>query len=235
MGSGIAQVCALAGYDVLIYDESREMLSKGMKTIHRNLSQGFVKGKISKVDCDAAKKRIRKVVQWKDLISEMVIEAVVENLEVKRKLFTRLEILNPDAILATNTSSIRVSQIASALKRPARCVGLHFFNPAHIMKLVEIVSGDETSAEVAELTRNFALSLNKVPVMAKDSPGFIVNHVARHYYLESLKLLEDMVAGVEAIDRLLESSGFKMGPFRLMDLIGIDVNLAVTQIGRAHV
>ena len=131
-------------------------------------------------------------------------------------------------ILATNTSSISINQIASVLKNPANCIGLHFFNPAHVMKLVEIISGEVTDPKLIEALRAFSRKLGKISVVAKDSPGFIVNRVARHYYLESLKLLEQGVADVDSMDKLLRSAGFKMGPFELMDLIGIDINLAVT-------
>ena len=148
---------------------------------------------------------------------------------MKQDLFSTLEKINdPSTIFATNTSSIPITQIASVLSRPQHLVGLHFFNPAHIMKLVEVIAGASTSTDVLNSTRKFAKSLGKVSVMAQDSPGFIVNRVARHYYVESLKILEEGVASVESIDKLLESTGFKLGPFRLMDLIGVDTNLSVT-------
>src|SRR5690606_2076088 len=158
-----------------------------------------------------------------------IIEAIVERLDVKQKVFAQLEEINAEStIMASNTSSIPITQIAAKLKRPENMVGMHFFNPAHIMKLVEVISGAATSPEVAEKTKKLAESWGKKAVMAKDSPGFIVNRVARNYYVEGLKLLEEQVADVETIDTLLEGVGFKMGPFRLMDLIGVDTNFSVT-------
>jgi 3-hydroxybutyryl-CoA dehydrogenase len=164
-----------------------------------------------------------------DAKADMVMEAVVENLEVKQRLFQDLEKINSGkAILATNTSSLSVTRIASVLKDPRRCVGLHFFNPAYQMKLVEVIAGTATSPELVDLIKEFSKKIGKVPVLVKDSPGFIVNRVARHYYLESLKALEEKVSDVPGIDRLLRSAGFKMGPFELMDLIGLDTNFLVT-------
>jgi len=160
--------------------------------------------------------------------ADLVIEAVVENLGVKQDLFREIEKVNALAILATNTSSLSVTQIASVLTHPGRCVGLHFFNPAHVMKLVEIIAGASTDQELIPAMIGFSKKLGKTPVVAKDSPGFIVNRVARHYYLESLSLLEENASDVKGIDTLLRSAGFKMGPFELMDLIGIDTNLYVT-------
>jgi 3-hydroxybutyryl-CoA dehydrogenase len=163
------------------------------------------------------------------LKADVVIEAVVEKLAAKQNLFLELEKINEGkAILATNTSSIPITQIAAVLQNPSLCLGLHFFNPAPVMKLVEVIMGEATAQEVAGKMRTFSLSLGKNPVTVKDSPGFIVNRVARHYYVEALKLLEEGVATHAQIDALLRSAGFKMGPFELMDLIGVDVNLAVT-------
>jgi 3-hydroxybutyryl-CoA dehydrogenase len=138
------------------------------------------------------------------------------------------ELNSPSTIMASNTSSIPITQIGAGLQRPENLVGMHFFNPAYIMKLVEVISGASTQNHVATKVYNLAKQMGKVPVMAKDSPGFIVNRVARHYYVEALKILEENVCDNEGIDRLMESSGFKMGPFRLMDLIGVDTNFSVT-------
>ena len=161
--------------------------------------------------------------------ADFIIEAIVENLAVKQKVFTELERINSDkTILASNTSSIPITQIGAGLEHPERFVGMHFFNPAHIMKLVEVISGAATSQKIAQVTKALAEKLGKVAVMAKDSPGFIVNRVARHFYVEGLKVLEEGVADVETIDTLMQSSGFKMGPFQLMDLIGVDTNFSVT-------
>ena len=158
------------------------------------------------------------------------MEAILEKLELKVDLFNQLADINGDeCIFATNTSTIPITKIGAQIKQPGRLVGMHFFNPAHIMKLVEVISGAATTPEIAQLTYDLAAHLGKVPVMASDSPGFIVNRVARHYYVESLKVLEENVTNHEGIDKLLEASGFKMGPFRLMDLIGVDTNFSVTK------
>jgi 3-hydroxybutyryl-CoA dehydrogenase len=164
-----------------------------------------------------------------DIKADLVIEAVVERLEVKQQLFRVLENnSNCDAIFASNTSSLSITEIAAGLKNPSRFVGLHFFNPATLMNLVEVVRGTSTDDSVVSIMMDFSKSLNKTAVVVKDSPGFIVNRVARHYYVEALKLLEEGVAAHEQIDRLLRNAGFKMGPFELMDLIGMDINFAVT-------
>lgn len=229
MGQGIAISCALAGYETIIFDVNTEFSEKGILAIQQTLNQSVAKGKLSQTAFEQALGRISKAPQLTDVTADLVIEAVVENLEVKQKLFTELEKINRgETILASNTSSIAITQIASTLADPSRCIGLHFFNPAHLMKLVEIISGANTSPEIIVAMKEFAATLGKVAVEVKDSPGFIVNRVARHYYVESLKVLEDKVASHEGIDRLLKSAGFKMGPFELMDLIGIDVNYAVT-------
>lgn len=228
MGSGIAQVCAMAGYQVLLFDAEASALAKGLQTIKANLVKGVEKGKIDKATADEVSKRITLEENLAELKADLFIEAVVEKLEVKQKLFQEVERTNPEAILATNTSSTPITQIGAALKNPAKLVGIHFFNPAHIMKLVEVISGVASLPEIADRAKAFVISLDKVPVMAKDSPGFIVNRVARHFYVESLKVLEENVADIETIDRLMEASGFRMGPFRLMDLIGVDTNFSVT-------
>lgn len=229
MGQGIAQVCAQAGYTALLFDVNADLLFKATESIRTNLIIAVEKGKINSAEQEEIQKRIVIVKNLSEVKADLIIEAVVEKLEVKQKLFQELEIINEGkAILATNTSSIAVTQIASILKNPANCIGLHFFNPAHVMKLVEIISGSLTDLNLIEVLKEFSRKLGKTPVVTKDSPGFIVNRVARHYYLESLKLLEENVTDVESIDNLLRSAGFKMGPFQLMDLIGIDTNLAVT-------
>ena len=229
MGQGIAQVCAQAGYTALLFDVNADLLFKATESIRTNLIIAVEKGKINSAEKEEIQKRIVIVKNLSEVKADLIIEAVVEKLEVKRKLFQELEMINEGkAILATNTSSIAVTQIASILKNPANCIGLHFFNPAHVMKLVEIISGSLTDLNLIEVLKEFSRKLGKTPVVTKDSPGFIVNRVARHYYLESLKLLEENVTDVESIDNLLRSAGFKMGPFQLMDLIGIDTNLAVT-------
>lgn len=229
MGQGIAISGALAGYNTLLFDINVDFCRKAYQQIGKTLEQSVLKGKLTQQGYDEAFRRIQVMERLADVKADLVIEAIVENLDVKRKLFQQLEEVNtPETILATNTSSISVTQIAEALQHPDRFAGLHFFNPAHLMKLVEIISGKETNPGLVRVLRDFCVSLSKTPVEVKDSPGFIVNRVARHYYVESLKLLEDGVASHDTIDVLLRSAGFKMGAFELMDLIGMDVNYAVT-------
>ncbi len=229
MGQGIAQVCAASGYKTILYDIDLSLQQKALDSIEKNLDSSISKVKLTIEKKADILNNLTLATHLNELKVDLVIEAVVEKLEVKQQLFAELErITNGNCILASNTSSISISRIASVLKNPSNCLGLHFFNPAHLMKLVEVVAGKSTSPELIDRMKEFAQSLNKISVEAKDSPGFIVNRVARHYYVESLKLLEDKVASVESIDRLLLSAGFKMGPFELMDLIGVDVNLAVT-------
>lgn len=229
MGQGIAQACAQANYEVTLYDLSRDLTNRAFASIQSNLSVAVEKGKLKSEDKQRVLSNIHLAEQIASLKCDLVIEAVVEKLEVKQQLFRQLEEVNSgNTILATNTSSLSVTQIASSLKNPARCIGLHFFNPAYLMKLVEIIYTTSTDSGLITSMKNFSLSLGKVPVLAKDSPGFIVNRVARHFYVESLRVLEERSASIEMIDELLRSAGFKMGPFELMDLIGIDINFAVT-------
>ncbi|MCC6683919.1 MAG: 3-hydroxybutyryl-CoA dehydrogenase [Bacteroidia bacterium] len=229
MGAGIAQVFASAGYDVVLYDIQIEALEKAKKVIEKNLKGAVEKGKLTEAGFLETQKRITVTNNFNLLKAELVIEAVVERLDIKCKLFSEIASINPpETILATNTSSIPVTQIAAGVPHPERVVGIHFFNPAHIMKLVEIISGVQTSEAVAEAAKNLITKVGKTAVMAKDAPGFIVNRVARHYYVEGLKLAEENIASIETIDDLAEASGFKLGPFRLMDLIGVDTNFSVT-------
>lgn len=230
MGQGIAQVCATAGYTVLLYDIESTLLKAAISRMRKGLDTLISKGKMSEQDAQGIMGRITSVSDFRQLQVDLVIEAVIENLEVKQKIFREVEKLNgADCILVTNTSSIPVTRIAASLKHPHRFAGLHFFNPAPVMKLVEIIRGADTAEATIQLLKTFATQLNKQFVLAQDSPGFIVNRVARHFYLEPLKIAEEQVADMETIDTLLRSSGFKMGPFELMDLIGIDVNLSVTR------
>jgi 3-hydroxybutyryl-CoA dehydrogenase len=230
MGAGIAYCSAIAGYEVLLFDTRKEALEKGLSYILKELGKAREKGKLSEADALAAKERIRLCETAEELVADLIIEAVIEKLEVKQELFRTLEAVNgPETILATNTSSIPVTRIAAALQHPERFAGIHFFNPAHLMKLVEVIAGARTNTETLDRSRAYAESLGKTVVLAQDAPGFIVNRVARHYYVEALKIMEEDVAGFEAIDRLMEASGFRMGPFRLMDLIGVDTNYAVTE------
>jgi len=229
MGQGIAQVCATAGYEVLLYDIHEDLITKGLALLSASLQTAVEKGKITAKEKQTILSRINPQPDLHHLKADLIIEAVIEKLDVKKELFSTLERINePDCILTTNTSSIPVTQIASALTSSSRFAGLHFFNPAHSMKLVEIISGISTASEAIKTLHAFAASLGKISVDVKDSPGFIVNRVARHYYVEALKVLEEQVADVKTIDTLMRASGFKMGPFELMDLIGVDTNLSVT-------
>jgi 3-hydroxybutyryl-CoA dehydrogenase len=229
MGLGIAQICAVTGYKTLLFDINKEAIDKAFKIIDKNLSGAVEKGKLTEEGKQVALQNITAITDLKKLVADVIIEAAIEKLPIKKEIFNTLEEVNSaETILASNTSSIPITQIAFGLKNPERVVGMHFFNPAHIMKLVEVIVGAATNEEIAKTIYDLSIKLGKTPVMAKDSPGFIVNRVARHYYVESLKALEENVASFENIDKLLESSGFKMGPFKLMDLIGVDTNYSVT-------
>lgn len=230
MGAGIAQVSAAAGFDTLLFDISEEAVSKGLQLIEKSLSIGVEKKKIKPEDKQNILARIKTIIDIKQLKADVIVEAIVEKINIKQKLFQDLAEVNADdCIFATNTSSIPVSDIASAIPHPERVCGMHFFNPAHLMPLVEIVSGNKTSKQVADTVFQLAKKIGKEPIHAKDYPGFIVNRIGKLYHTEPLKILEDNVADVQTIDRLMEASGFKMGPFRLIDLIGVDANLNVTK------
>lgn len=230
MGQGIAQMAAMAGYVTLLYDMNQDMLKHALLQIESNIDKGIEKGKVSSKEKKLALERLQVIDDLDEVKADFIIEAIVENLEIKRDLFTRLEKINSkETILASNTSSLPITRLANGMKRPERIVGMHFFNPAHIMKLVEVIRGASTSQEVIDITIQLATDMQKVPALAADSPGFIVNRVARHFYVESLKLLEEQVSDVAGIDKILKASGFKMGPFELMDLIGVDTNFSVTE------
>jgi 3-hydroxybutyryl-CoA dehydrogenase len=229
MGQGIAQICAANGFKVLMYDVQSDVILKGINSVRKNLDLLVDKGKISAEQKNITLGNVQSVSDFRQLHADLVIEAVVEKLDVKQKIFAELEKFNAnDCIFVSNTSSIQITQIAASLKHSDRFAGLHFFNPAPVMKLVEIIQGASTSAETIALLKEFSQKLSKHAVVVQDSPGFIVNRVARHYYVESLKVLEENVADYKSIDLLLKSIGFKMGPFELMDLIGVDTNLSVT-------
>jgi 3-hydroxybutyryl-CoA dehydrogenase len=229
MGQGIAQACATAGFDVLLYDVQEKFISNGLEAVHRNLSVAIEKNKITSEDKETIAAKISGVKDFNLLKVDLVIEAIVEKIEVKQQLFASLEKVNKqNCVFTSNTSSLSITQIASSLTYANRFAGLHFFNPATLMKLVEVVHGSQTQFEIIELLQRFVKKLNKVPVTVKDAPGFIVNRVARQYYLEAFKLVEDGLADMTTVDSLLKSSGFKMGPFELVDMIGMDVNYAVT-------
>lgn len=232
MGAGIAQVAAMAGHPVYLFDVQPGAAESARRRICQMLDKLRSKARITD-DCHARAVRHLSVASSLEDFAEcqLVVEAIVEKLAVKRELFSELEsLVADDAILATNTSSISITSIAAGLTRPQQLVGMHFFNPAPLMALVEVVSGMATSAQVAETVFDTALSWGKKPVHAKSTPGFIVNRVARPYYAESLRLLQEGAADAATLDAILrESGGFKMGPFQLMDLIGHDVNYSVTR------
>jgi 3-hydroxybutyryl-CoA dehydrogenase len=228
MGQGIAQVCAMSGYSTQLFDIESSLSQKAISSISINLDKAVSKSKISESQKTTILGHLSIAHKLEDIKADLVIEAVVEKLDVKQQLFRVLENSSKGSILASNTSSLSITEIAAGLKNPAQFVGLHFFNPATLMNLVEVVRGTSTDDSVMSIMMDFSKSLNKTAVLVKDSPGFIVNRVARHYYVEALKLLEEGVASHEQIDRLLRNAGFKMGPFELMDLIGMDINFAVT-------
>ncbi|MCO6438127.1 MAG: 3-hydroxybutyryl-CoA dehydrogenase [Phycisphaerae bacterium] len=231
MGAGIAQLAAQQGCTVRLIDVSREVLDRAMQELERQLGRLVEKGKLSPAERDVTIHRIRPQDAIRDLGDvELAVEAVVEQMDIKHKVFSSLAgACSPSAILASNTSSLSITQIAEAVEDRSRVVGMHFFNPAPIMPLVEIVAGRESASTATDQAYEAARTWGKVPVHAKDTPGFIVNRVARGFYLEALRLLGEGVAGVDEIDGIMRlRGGFRMGPFELMDLVGLDVNLAVS-------
>lgn len=232
MGRGIAQVAAAAGHTVLLYDTADGVAARARASVAEDLARLVGKGKLPAADRDAVLTRLQPRGSLSDLAAaDLVIEAVVEDLSAKRQLFAELErICSPRAILASNTSSLSITAIAAPLRHPARCIGMHFFNPAPVMALVEVVSGLATDPAVAATVEATAAAWGKLPVRAASTPGFIVNRVARPFYGEALQLLEERAADPATIDAVLrEAGGFPMGPFELMDLVGNDVNAAVTR------
>lgn len=231
MGTGIAQVAAAAGENVLLFDSHKPALEKAKTNLDSTLKKLAEKGKIS---ADEAKNIFERIHFASDLNEfkgcSLVIEAVVEDLEVKRNLLSSLEkIVSADCILGTNTSSLSITSIAAACAKPERVIGIHFFNPAAIMPLVEIVKGVATDSAVEKNIKSKIESWKKVPVLAKDTPGFIVNRVARPFYGEAIRIYEEGIADIPTIDEAMREGGFKMGPFELMDFIGNDVNYTVTE------
>jgi 3-hydroxybutyryl-CoA dehydrogenase len=230
MGQGIAQVCAAANFRVYLFDVVPDLIPAALLKISGALETLVERSKLSTAGKSEILSRITPANSLTDVRGDFIIEAVVEDLRVKQEIFASLEaVVSADAILLSNTSSIQISRISEALTNRQRFAGLHFFNPAPVMKLVEIVQGEQTSKPTVDKVREFALALGKQPVITQDSPGFIVNRVARLYYVEALRILEEGCAEPATIDKLMRSAGFRMGPFELMDLIGIDVNLSVTK------
>lgn len=229
MGSGIAQVAAQSRYRTILFDLNEAVLEKAKASVNKNLSVLAEKGKISAEEKDTIYNSILFTNNINDCVADLIIEAIIEKIEAKVDLFTQLAAINNEhTIFASNTSSLSVTAIAGRTPHPERVIGMHFFNPAPLMKLVEIVNTASTGKEITDTVYTLTKQFGKIPVICKDAPGFIVNRVARHYYLEALKLAELGIADFETIDAVLEAAGFKMGPFRLMDLIGNDINFAVT-------
>jgi 3-hydroxybutyryl-CoA dehydrogenase len=227
MGAGIAQVAAQAGHEVALFDTRAGAAEAAKAKLASTLDGLVAKGKLTADAVAATLARITPVAALQP--ADLVIEAIVEHLDIKRALFAELEaLLADDAIIATNTSSISVTALARGMKRPERLVGMHFFNPVPLMKLVEVVSGLGTDPHVAQAIESLAARWGKTPVHTRSTPGFIVNRIARPYYAEALMLLQDRAATPELIDACLRAAGFRMGPCELMDLIGHDTNFAVT-------
>ncbi len=232
MGSGIAQVAATAGHQVIVYDNNQTTLDKAKVNLSSTLKKLIEKKKLTEQSAQEITERTKFVSdlnQFKNCA--LVIEAIVEILEVKQKLFSDLEnIVSADCVLATNTSSLSIASIASACKNPERVIGIHFFNPAPIMPLVEIIPGILTSSEITTQSKKLIGSWGKLTVLTKDTPGFIVNRVARSFYGESIRIYEEGIADLATIDWAMKTfGGFKMGPFELMDFIGNDINYKVTE------
>lgn len=229
MGSGIAQATAQAGLATILYEVNAAVLEKAKAGMERNLQSLVEKGKITADQKAQTYGLIRFTDDLQTCLADVFIEAIVEKPELKIALFNQLAELNHgDVIFASNTSSLSITEIAKGVLHPERVIGMHFFNPATIMKLVEVVNTPFTNTATTETIISLAKQLKKTAVVCIDSPGFIVNRVARPYYIESLRLLEEGHAEKEQLDRLLEATGFKMGPFKLMDLIGHDINYAVS-------
>ena len=231
MGAGIAQVAAQAGHEVLLLDAREGAAEAAIAQITKALTGLVTKGRLEPGTCEAVLARIQPASELAELAgAALVIEVIVEKLEPKQTLLRQLDaLLGPGAIIATNTSSISVTALANGMTTPQRLVGMHFFNPVPLMKLVEVVSGAETAADVAQTIEALARRWGKTPVHAASTPGFIVNRIARPYYAESLALLQEQAAEPRLIDRALRGAGFRMGPCELMDLIGHDTNFLVTQ------
>ena len=231
MGSGIAQIASQAGHDVVLFDLSQEALTSSSFKLQKVMNRLIEKGKVTSDEAIAIQERIVRttmVTSLKDC--DLIIEAVVEDLEVKKRVFKSIEeIASKEAIIASNTSSLSITSLASFCAHPERVVGLHFFNPAPLMPLVEIIPALQTNRDLPKHLTDLMRKWGKSPVIAKDTPGFIVNRVARPFYGEALRILDEGIADVSTIDSAMRQSGFRMGPFQLMDLIGHDVNYSVTE------
>jgi len=238
MGRGIAQAAAAAGFYTVLYELNSDVLNNAKTTIEKNLQSLVEKNKISAAAKEATLNQLSFTGQLSHCLADVIIEAILEKPEAKIALFNQLaEINHSETIFASNTSSLSVTQIAKAVKNPERVIGMHFFNPATVMKLVEVVKTEYTNEATITAITELARRMGKQPVLCNDAPGFIVNRIARPYYIESLRLVEEQLSDVKTIDMLMEATGFKMGPFTLMDLIGNDINYMVScsvyeQLGR---
>jgi len=231
MGAGIAQVSAQAGFETVIYDVSQEFIDKGLGRIRSFIQRSRERGKLTPEQEKQILARLSGSLTMEDLSDAcLVIEAAPEKIELKREIFQKLDSLcGPETLLATNTSSLSVTAIAATTKHPERAVGMHFFNPPPLMALVEVIQGEQTLPENIQRAVELVRKMGKTPVSAKDTPGFVVNRIARPFYNEALRILGDGDVTVETIDRIMKEAGkFRMGPFELMDLIGNDVNFAAT-------
>ena len=229
MGNGIAQVAATAGFYTILFEPDEKVLEKAAVVIEKNMQAMVDKKKMTIEEKQKIIHQIQFTSDIQDCLGDIIIEAVIEKIEIKISLFNQLaEINHSETVFATNTSSLSVTKIAKQVKNPERVIGMHFFNPAPLMKLVEIVNTSYTNTNTKKIILEITQLMGKTPVVCKDAPGFIVNRVARPYYIESLRLAESGVADFETIDLVMEETGFKMGPFKLMDLIGNDVNYAVS-------
>ncbi|HEY6636254.1 MAG TPA: 3-hydroxyacyl-CoA dehydrogenase NAD-binding domain-containing protein [Solirubrobacterales bacterium] len=232
MGAGIAQIAALGGYETLLYEIDEKQLQRGLEMIRNGMRRGAERGRWSEAEAEEALDRLRTDTLIELLRDcEVVIEAAPEDLDLKRNLFERLaSTCGPEAVLATNTSSLSVTAIAAAVAEPQRIVGMHFFNPPALMELVEIVAGDESGEAALERATDVGSGMGRTPIRARDSVGFVANRCVRPFFLEPLRMLGEGVAPHDEIDRIVRlGAGLRMGPFELMDLIGIDVNFAVAR------
>ena len=229
MGSGIAFAAAQVNIAVTIFDVNESALERAKESVEKNLQFLLSKNKTSEDEAANIRSKINYTNDIDLCVGEIIIEAIIEHLEAKQQLLQSIAAANsPSCMLASNTSSLSIEAIQEKLPNPNRIAGIHFFNPAHVMKLVEVVKGKHTSDDCVDKLMQFCKQLGKTPVSCIDAPGFIVNRVARHFYLESLHLVEQGIAEPEQVDAAMEAAGFKMGPFKLMDMIGIDINAAVS-------
>jgi 3-hydroxybutyryl-CoA dehydrogenase len=233
MGNGIAQTCAAAGFNVVLMEVAEEPLRRGVASIAKSLDKFVEKGRLQQQERDAAVARIKSTTKVADLAGcDLIIEAIVENVEVKTKLFTQLdELLAPNAIICTNTSSLCVIELAAKTKRPNRVAGLHFFNPVPIMKLVEVVKTIATTQDVIDTLFAFAKQLGKEPILAQDTPGFVVNRLLIPYLLYAIRCYEGGLASKEDIDKGMKlGCGYPMGPLELLDFVGLDTTYFIANI-----